>query len=170
MAFRFKLMFVFVAGWAAAACGQRVITLNPVQVSGTIVQIGPKSIAVKTASGQNWILNLQADTKIKTTGSAEPEMLTPGTCVRFVARIDKHTCKAQEKIGKVTIFTQTQGVAERTLGVEPANEHPQGDQGEADAGGPPLGQGIRAARCARARTETNARQRPRRCAGRPRNC
>ena len=41
MAFRFKLTFLFVVGWAAAAFGQRAITLNPVQVAGTIVQVAP---------------------------------------------------------------------------------------------------------------------------------
>ena len=73
-------------------------------------------------------MNLQGNTKVKITGSAEPEMLTPGTCVRFTARIDKRTSKAQEKIDKITIFTQTPGVAERTLGVELASEHPLASQ------------------------------------------
>ena len=41
-------------------------------------------------------------------------------------RIDKRTCKGQDKIDNITIFTPTPGMAERTLGVERASEHPQG--------------------------------------------
>jgi len=137
MAFRIKLMFAFVVGWAATASAQRVITLNPVQLSGSIVQISPRSIAIKAANGQNWTLNLQGKTKVKITGSAEPEMLAPGTCVRFTAAIDKRTCKGQEKIDKITIFTQTQGVTERTLGVELATESRPGNEDQANAGAPP---------------------------------
>ena len=136
MAFRSKLTFLFVVGWAAAAVGQRIITLNPVQVRGDIVQIGAGKIAVKAANGQNWILNLRGNPKVKVTGSAEPEMLTPKTCVRFTASIDKRTCKGQTKIDQVTIFSQTPGVAERTLGVERASEQPQGNE-EDNAAGPP---------------------------------
>jgi len=136
MAFRFKLMFLCVIGWAAAAFGQRTITLNPVQLRGDIVQIGLGKIAIKSANGQNWILNLRANTKIKVTGTAEPEMLTQGTCVRFTASIDKRTGRGQEKINQLTIFTETPGVAERTLGVERASEHPQGNEA-GNAGGPP---------------------------------
>ena len=136
MAFRFKLTFLFVVGSSAAAFGQRAITLNPVELRGDIVQIGPRSIAVKAANGQDWILNLHGKTKVKIMGSAEPEMLTQGTCVRFTATIDKRTGKAQEKINQVTIFTETPGVADRTLGVERASEHPQGSE-DGNAAGPP---------------------------------
>ena len=139
MAFRVKLVFAFVAGWAATAAGQRVITLNPLQLTGSIVQIGQNAIAVKAANGQNWTLKLQGNTKIKVTGSAEPEMLKPDTCVRFTARIDKRTCKSQDKIDKITIFTETPGVAERTLGVERASDLPQANQDQAGAAGLPLG-------------------------------
>ena len=66
-------------------------------------------------------------------------MLTPGTCVRFTASIDKRTCKGQEKIDQLTIFTQTPGVAERTLGVERASEHPQGNEEGNAAGRQPPG-------------------------------
>jgi len=136
MHFRFNLMILFAVGWAAAASGQRTITLNPVQVRGDILQIAPGKIAVKAANGQNWILNLRSNTKVKITGTAEPEMLTQGTCVRFTASIDKRTCKGQEKINQITIFTPTPGLAERTLGVERASEHPQGNA-DGNAGGPP---------------------------------
>jgi hypothetical protein len=120
--------------------GQRVITLHHADVAGSIVQMGPRSIAVKAANGQNWIVNLQpGTTKIAITGSAEPEMLTQGKCVRFVARIDKRTGKAQEKINSVTLFDQTPGVTERTLGVELASELPQGNAEEVNPAGLPVG-------------------------------
>ena len=60
-------------------------------------------------------------------------MLTQGTSVRFTARIDKRTSKAQDKIGAITIFTPTQGVTERTLGVELAGERPQGNADDPNA-------------------------------------
>ena len=85
MAFRSMLIWFSSLGWATAACGQRIITLTRWQLSGTIVQIGPRAIAVKAANGQNWTVKLRGDTKVKVTGTAEPEMLTPKTCVRFAA-------------------------------------------------------------------------------------
>jgi hypothetical protein len=140
MALRTKLAFVLAAGWTSFASGQRVITLNPVELSGSIVQMSPRSIAIKAANGKTWTLNLHGSTKIKITGSAEPEMLTPGVCVRFTASIDKRTCKAQEKIDKITIFTPTPGIAERTLGVELATERPEKESDKAAAAhAPPPG-------------------------------
>lgn len=81
MVFRFNLTFVFALGWAAAACGQ--ITLHQVELSGSIVQVAPQAIAIKAANGQNWTLKLRNGTKIKVTGSAEPEMLTAGNLRAF---------------------------------------------------------------------------------------
>ena len=135
MAFRLPITFALVLAFAAVALGQRrVVTLQPVDVAGSIAQMGPASIAVTAANGRTWILKLQpGTTKIKITGTAEPEMLTQGTSVRFTARIDKRTSKAQDKIGAITIFTPTQGVTERTLGVELASEHPQGNVDDANA-------------------------------------
>ena len=48
--------------------------------------------------------------------------------MRFTARIDKRTSKAQEKIDKLTIFTPTPGMAERTIGVERVSEHPKANE------------------------------------------
>ena len=56
--------------------------------------------------------------------------------MRFTARIDKRTAKAQDKIDKITIFTPSPGVAERTLGVERVSEHPPGNQDEAEPAAP----------------------------------
>jgi hypothetical protein len=138
MAFRLPLTLALVVGLAATASAYRVITLHQVDVTGAIVQIGPNSIEVKAANGKNWILNLQQGvTKVAITGAAEPEMLKQGTCVRFVARIDKRTSKAQDKIDAITIFNPTPGAAQRSLGVELAGEAPQGKEG--DAAGLPLG-------------------------------
>ena len=99
-----------------------------------------RSIEVKAANGRNWVLKLQPGvTNVKVGGSAEPEMLTPGTCVRFVARIDKRTSKGQEKIASIMLFNETPGVTERTLGVELAGERPQGNEDDPNAAGLPLG-------------------------------
>ena len=92
MAFRIKLMFLLVVGWAGVAVGQRAVTLHRVELSGTVVQIGPRAIAIRAANGEKWTLNLDPNrTKIKVTGSAEPEMLTKDTCVRFTA--DRQTLR-----------------------------------------------------------------------------
>jgi hypothetical protein len=137
MAIRSNLLVVLFLSSVGTVLGQpRTITLHPVDVSGKIAQIGQRSIFVKSANGQNWTLNLHANTKIKITGSAEPDMLTPGTCVRFMAQIDKRTCKGQGKIDKVTLFSLTPGVAERTLGVELASEHPQENEQDGNGEGP----------------------------------
>ena len=115
-------------------------TLNPVEVSGSIIQIAPRAIAVKAANLQNWVLHLGADTKLKITGTAERGMITEGTCVRFTAEIDKRTGRAKEKIDKLTIFTETQGIPERTLGVERVKVPPQAEQKAGEAAAPPPAQ------------------------------
>jgi hypothetical protein len=136
--FRYKLTLVFVVGCAWAALGQAAgLMLSRIELNGTVVQVNPPGVQVKAANGQTWILNLQQGRpQVKVTGTAEPEMLMQGTCVRFTARIDKRSSKGQEKIDKITIFTPTPGVAERTLGVERASDRPQGQDG-ANAGGRP---------------------------------
>ena len=139
MTIRNKPLLAIVLAWAGTSCGQ-VITLNPVELSGSIVQVGPRNIAMKAANGQNWVLNLQPRSKIRITGVADTDMLKQGVFVRFTASIDKRTCKAQDKLDKITIFTQTPGVPERTLGVERASGHPQDNNGAQPPGpgfGPP---------------------------------
>ena len=125
MAFRLKLTFVFVAGWAAAAFGQRVMTLHPVELSGSVVQTGPAGgrdqgrqraeLGPEFAARQPQ----SQDHRFRRTRDVDA-----GTCVRFVARIDKRTCKGQEKLDAITIFTPTPGMGDRTLGVDLAGERP----------------------------------------------
>jgi hypothetical protein len=135
-------MLSLVVGFVSAAAAQRVITLNPVNLQGDFVQAGPRAVVVKAGDGRNWTLAIGKETHVKVKGTAAPEVLVPRTCVRFIASIDKRTGKAKDKIDKVTIFTQTPGVANRTLGVEFAKDAQQDDDGEAGPGaakppGPP---------------------------------
>jgi hypothetical protein len=136
MAFRipFGLAIVLVAG---AVYGQRTITLHHAEVAGSVVQIVPPNIAVKSATGQQWILKIDRGTRIKVTGTADPAMLTAGTCVRFTADIDKKTGRAKDKIDRITIFTETAGVAERTLGVERAGQRHASEEQPGGPMGPP---------------------------------
>ena len=53
--------------------------------SGTILQVTPCAIAVKTGDGQTWTLTPNGSTKVRIRGLTELEMITPGTCVRFNA-------------------------------------------------------------------------------------
>jgi len=157
MVFRLNLMFVFLLGWSGVALGQKTITPNPVVLVGTVVRQGdgPQSLVLKAeraglpdakgvvpeaADKREWTVFWKEDTKVKVMGPAETDALTPGTCVRFTAQIDKRTSKAVEKVAKLTIFTQSPGVAERTIGVDRASEHPAGKPGEANPAGHPPGQ------------------------------
>jgi hypothetical protein len=144
MTFRLPLCVCLVLGFAMTAAGQRTITLNPVNIEGELVQAGPRSLIVKAGDGKNWTVTLGNSTKVKVKGTAVPEMITPRVCVRFIASIDKKTCKAQDKLDKITIFTQTPGVANRTLGVELAKDGAKGDADEnAGMGGPVVIPGMR---------------------------
>jgi hypothetical protein len=135
MTFRLSLFLSLVLGIAITADGQRMLTLNPVNIVGEVVQVGPRSVIVKAGDGKNWTVTLDNNTRVKIKGTAALEMIAPRTYVRFVASIDKHTCKAKEKLDKITLFTPTQGVANRTPGVEFAKDAPQADDDEAGPGG-----------------------------------
>jgi len=140
MALRMPCFLALVVGFVLTAAGQQVITLNPVHILGDVVQVTQRTIVVKAGDGKDWALNLGNNTIIKVKGSAVPEMITPRVCVRFIASIDKKTCKAQDKVDKVTIFTPMPGVASRTLGVELAKDAAPEEDDEAGPGGrPPMG-------------------------------
>lgn len=135
MTIRLPLFLCLILGFALTAAGQRIITLNPVNVTGELVQAGPRNVIVKAGDGKNWTVALSNTTRIKVKGTAVPETLAPRVAVRFIASIDKKTGKAQDKLDKITIFTPTPGVASRTLGVELAKDGADGNNEDA-AGGP----------------------------------
>jgi hypothetical protein len=147
MAFRVPLILAFFTACAGSLQAQRTITLHHVEISGTVVQVVPRGVVLKSATGKEWGLKMDKETSIKVTGTADPAMLTPGTCVRFTATIDKRTSKAQDKLDQITIFTESAAVADRTLGVERAGSRPQAKEGPAmpgqprGPGGPPGGRG-----------------------------
>jgi hypothetical protein len=154
MTLRLSLFVCLVFGVALTAAGQgrmapRTITANPVSIMGDLVQATPRNVIVKAGDGINWTVNLGNTTHVKVKGTAVPELIAPRVSVRFVASIDKKTGKAQDKLDKITIFTPTQGVANRTLGVEFAKDAQQSDDDDAarpggmprGPGGPPNGRG-----------------------------
>lgn len=136
MTFRLCLAAVLVLAPAATGRAQRIIQLNETRIAGQIVQIGRGMIAIKTANGQNWTVRLSDQTKLKVTGTAEPEILaSPGTFVRFVASIDKRYSKGQEKVDRLTIFTPSKNVPERMIGVQRATDAAAGGDADPDLPG-----------------------------------
>ena len=97
MTFRLPLSVSIVLGGALTAAGQMQITLNPVDVAGDLVQAVPRGVVVKAGDGRNWTLAIGKDTRVKVKGTAVPEMLTPRTCVRFVASLTSGRARPRTK-------------------------------------------------------------------------
>lgn len=87
-----------------------VIQLMPIQLEGTVAAVRPGMVAVTTAAGETWALRIPRQAEIRVTGTAEPDVLRPGLYVRFIAPVDKRRSRVEEKVGKLTIFSPSQGV------------------------------------------------------------
>jgi len=101
---------------AAAASAQQIIQIVPVEISGTISQIGNRMILVTTAAKRTYTVALTNRTQIRVVGMAEPDILAPGAFVRFIALVDRKTGRVQGKVDALTIFTPAQ-TNERIPGV-----------------------------------------------------
>ena len=101
---------------AASAAGQNVIRFMPVDVDGKIVQMANRALMVSTASEQTYTVSVSNQTQVRVVGMAEPDVLVPGACVRFIGTVDKKQNRVQEKIDALTIFVPDQ-TSERMLGV-----------------------------------------------------
>jgi hypothetical protein len=104
-------------GLALPAAGQRInprgagpiqIQLAPIQLTGTVAGVKPGMIAVATASGETWALSILPKVEVRVTGTAEPDVLSPGTYIRFIAPVDKQRGLVQGKVEKLVIFSPSQ--------------------------------------------------------------
>jgi hypothetical protein len=113
---RFSGVFLlggFVGLWTALASGPAGAQvrragqpdLPPLNLAGTIQEMGRGMIGVTSTSDQPWILQLQPTSRIEVKGTAKADFLAPGQCVLFTATVDVRNARVDEKIRKLTIFT-----------------------------------------------------------------
>ena len=115
---------------AAAQVDRQPLPANP---EGTIEDIGPDGVKIATTGGQFWMVRIPRGVEVLVTGSAHPDFLKPGLCIKFTADVTvrRKTAKANDKIEKLTIFTPTE---QEFLGAFPVGGFGQ-DQGP-DAANP----------------------------------
>jgi hypothetical protein len=112
--------------------GPAPIQFVPVQLVGTVAGVKPGMIAVTTAAGETWALSIPPKVEVRVTGTAEPDVLSVGMYVRFIAPVDKRQSAVQGTVEKLTIFTPSQEEG-RMPGVFHAGQ--EGDAGLLEAGG-----------------------------------
>ncbi|MCR4412608.1 MAG: hypothetical protein NUV77_09315 [Thermoguttaceae bacterium] len=118
------LVVGFVGFWAALGCAPVAAQvrrpgqpdLPPLNLAGTIQEMGRGMIGVTSTSDQPWVLQLQPTSRIEVKGTAKADFLAPGQCVLFTATVDVRNARVEEKIRKLTIFTPDQ---RRPLGAFP---------------------------------------------------
>jgi hypothetical protein len=145
------LLVVGVLTWLAAPALAQMWRPQPrmpeVQVSktGTIDSVSLPMVQVTTDDNQNWVLTVNAKTKVKITGKGNASSLAPGQTVSFSATVSGK--KITEKISKIAVITPADqmpmamgvGMAPNP-GPEPKQpksklgKNPGGDAG--DSGGP----------------------------------
>ena len=139
--YRFRAAAYGTAGLLVLLCAGAVRAQRPVHpqmrpqlvdATGTVEMVGPGWIGMKTAAGSAWMLQITPQTTVLLTGTAKPDVLARGQCIRFIAEVDKRRSKVQDKVDKLIVFTPS---PERQLGVFPD----QGGLGAA-AGPNPFGQ------------------------------
>jgi hypothetical protein len=117
MFFRAALAGSIVLGLAVSTYGQGVnpraaavpqIQLVPIQLTGTVAGVKPGMIAVTTPVGETWALSIPPKTEVRLTGTAEPDVLSPGMYVRFIAPVDKQRSLVQGKVAKLVIFSPSE--------------------------------------------------------------
>ena len=109
---------------AAAQVDRQPLPANP---EGTIEDLGPDAVKIATTGGQFWMVRIPRGVEVLVTGSAHPDFLKPGLCIKFTADVTvrRKTAKAESKIEKLTIFTPTE---QEFLGAFPVGGFGQ-DQG-----------------------------------------
>jgi len=143
--YRVPLAACLLLGPVISAYGQRVdrravalpqIQLVPIQLTGTIAGVKPGMIAVTTAAGETWALSIPPKIEVRVTGTAEPDVLSPGMYVRFIAAVDKQRGLVQGKVEKLVIFSPSEGTG-RMPGVFYSGQ--EGDEAavQPNAGMPP---------------------------------
>jgi len=88
--------------------GLAQIQLVPIQLVGTVAGVKPGMIAVTTAAGETWALSIPPKVEVRVTGTAVPDVLSPGMFVRFIAAVDKPRGLVQGKVEKLVIFSPSE--------------------------------------------------------------
>ena len=119
-----------------------------VQPGGTIEAILPHGfLQIKSLTGQQSFIQLLENTRVHVTGTAKVDVISPETCISFVAEVDKRRSEVQGKVGRLTIVTPSPerplsafpgGAAGAALGADPfgANAPAPPPAAGADSGPP----------------------------------
>jgi hypothetical protein len=79
-----------------------------VEPNGTIALIGRGVIALTTAAGETWRVQVAPNAQVQVLGTATPDVLAPGQYVAFTAQVDKKRAAVQDKVTKLKIFTPSE--------------------------------------------------------------
>jgi hypothetical protein len=113
------------------------VQLVPVQLEGTVAGVRLGMIAMTTAAGETWGVRIPPKVEVRVTGTAEPEVLSPGMYVRFIAPVDKRRSLVQGPVEKLVIFSPSHEVG-RMPGVFYPGQEGADDSGlQPDGGTPP---------------------------------
>ena len=82
---------------------------RPVRSGGSVVAMRPGLLEVKTATGDSWLLKVDArGEKVSVAGTADRSFLRPGMLVRFTAELTKKG-ETTEPIKQLAVFTPRPG-------------------------------------------------------------
>jgi len=94
----------------------RMIQVKPIQISGSVVNVRPGAVMIKTTTGGMCALRIPPRIEVRVTGKARRDVLKTGLHVRFNAKVDKRRSLIPEKVSKFTIITPSKEDG-RMLGV-----------------------------------------------------
>jgi hypothetical protein len=97
-------------------------TVERFQAAGTIEAIAPGRIMMVTDAHENWLIWLNAQTKVTTVGEAKADFLYAGLIVQFQADLDKHR-NVTGAIKQLTVITPA---ADKVPGIYPLEENQAG--------------------------------------------
>jgi hypothetical protein len=105
----FAACLILLSGLPTYAQAQRPKPNGPptedFEAVGTLEGIAPGMIRMTTNANQNWTIKLQPpQTKVELSGTAGPEFLKSGMCVKFTGEVDKQG-NVKEKVAQLTVFT-----------------------------------------------------------------
>jgi len=103
---------------------------EPFSGDGSVVALAAGRVQMHTIADQNWMIWIAPEAVIHVIGTAEPDFLRTGMCIRFTANIDKNG-KANAPVEQLTLFTPTPNAP---IGVWPEGMSPS-DEGYQDPNG-----------------------------------